>query len=63
MRLDIKKIRKNKGISQAKLAENSGVSRQTISNLENNPDAVTTTETLMKIATALGVKVSDFLCI
>ena len=40
MKLDIKRIRKEKGISQEELAEKSGVSRPTISNLENNPDAV-----------------------
>ena len=62
MKLDIKRIRKEKGISQEELAEKAGVSRQTISNLENNPDAITTTATLQKIAAALHVKVSDFLC-
>lgn len=62
MKLDIRRIRKEKGISQAELAEKSGVSRPTISNLENNPDAITTTDTLQKIAVALNVKVSDFLC-
>lgn len=61
MKLDIKRIRKEKGISQEELAEKSGVSRPTISKLENNPDAVTTTDTLQKIALALDVKVSDFL--
>lgn len=63
MKLDIRRIRKEKGISQEELAKKSGVSRPTISNLENNPDAITTTDTLQKIAVALGVKVSDFLCI
>ena len=62
MKLDIRRIRKEKGISQEELAEKSGVSRPTISNLENNPDAITTTDTLQKIAVALDVKVSDFLC-
>lgn len=61
MKLDIKRIRKEKGISQEELAEKSGVSRPTISNLENNPDVVTTTDTLQKIALALDVKVSDLL--
>ena len=50
MKLDIKRIRKEKGISQEELAEKSGVSRPTISNLEYNPDAVTTTDPLQKIA-------------
>lgn len=62
MKLDIRRIRKERGFSQEELAEKSGVSRPTISNLENNPDAITTTDTLQKIAVALGVKVSDFLC-
>ena len=62
MKLDIRRIRKEKGISQEELAEKSGVSRPTISNLENNPDAITTTDTLQQIAVALDVKVSDFLC-
>ncbi len=62
MELDIRRIRKEKGISQDELARKSGISRQTISNLENNPDAITTTDTLQKIAVALDVKVSDFLC-
>lgn len=48
MKLDIKRIRKEKGISQEELAEKSGVSRPTISNLENNPDAVTTEEYINK---------------
>lgn len=63
MKLDIRRIRKEKGISQDELAKRSGVSRPTISNLENNPDAITTTDTLQKIAVALDVKVSDFLFI
>lgn len=62
MELDIRRIRKEKGISQDELARKSGISRQTISNLENNPDAITTTDTIQKIAVALDVKVSDFLC-
>ena len=63
MNLAIPRIRKEKGISQDELAKRSGVSRPTISNLENNPDAITTTDTLQKIAVALDVKVSDFLFI
>ena len=62
MELNIKGEREAKKMSQEDLAALSGVSRATISNLENNPDAITTTETLRKLATALGVKVGDFLC-
>lgn len=61
MQLNIKRARMEKGISQGALAKKSGVSRATISYLENNPDAVTTTETLKKLACALRIKVSDFL--
>lgn len=57
----IKKAREQKGISQEKLSEKSGISRATISYLENNPNAVTTTETLKRLASALGVKPSYFL--
>ena len=50
---NLKLIRIQKGISQQELAEKSGVSRTTISNLENNDGAVTTTETMKKLAEAL----------
>ena len=60
MRFRIRQIRDNKRISQEELAKLAGVSRPTISALETNPDAITTTQTLQKIAIALGVKVSDF---
>ena len=46
-------------MSQQELAEKSGVSRATLSGLENGKIEVTTTETLIKIATALEKKVSD----
>ena len=60
MKLNIRKIRDEKRISQEELAKKSGVSRATISGLETNPKAITTTETLQKIADALGVRVSEF---
>ena len=62
MDFNIRKIRDNLHMSQEELAKKSGVSRATISGLETNPDAITTTETLRKIAEALGVNVSDFFC-
>ena len=62
VKFNIRRIRAEKRISQEELSKRSGVSRATISSLENNPDAITTTETLQKLADALGVKVSDFLC-
>lgn len=60
MKFNIRQIRNDKRMSQEELAEKSGVSRATISGLETNPDVITTTETLQKIAKALGVRVSDF---
>lgn len=46
-------------MSQEELAKKSSVSRTIISGLENGTISVTTTDTLSKIAMALGKKVSD----
>jgi len=55
----IKEFREELGISQEELSEKSGVSRAIISGLERGTIKVTTTKTLVKIAEALGKKVSD----
>jgi len=55
----IKEMRTAKKLSQAELAQRSGVSRATIAYLETHNDAKTSTGTLLKIAKALGCKVSD----
>lgn len=55
----IKEIREEKQMSQTELAEKSKVSRTIINQLENGTKIVTTTHTLVKIASALGVKVED----
>ena len=55
----IKKYRQDLKLSQEVLAEKAGVSRATICGLESGSISVTTTETLMKIASALRKKVSD----
>lgn len=55
----LKEIREKQGISQEELAEISGISRTTISELENGKKQVTTNITLEKIANALGKKVSN----
>lgn len=60
MSIQIREIRRQAKMSQAELAEKSGVSRAIISKLETNPDAVVKNITLSKIATALGVPVSSF---
>ncbi len=50
----IKEIRKKKGISQYKLAELSGISRATLSQLENGAQIDIRISTLMALARALN---------
>lgn len=61
MEYKIKHYREEQRISQTELALRSKVSRAIISGLETGTIKVTTTETLSKIANALGKKVSDIL--
>lgn len=63
MEFKIRVFREELNLSQQELAAKSGVSRATISGLENQTICVTTTDTLIKLANALGKKVSEiFLC-
>lgn len=55
----IKKYREEMKMTQVELANRSKVSRGIISGLESGTLKVTTTETLSKIANALGKKVSE----
>ena len=55
----IKEVREAKKMTQEELSEKSGVSRGTISALENGTVRATTTKTLVKIAYALGVSVDQ----
>lgn len=59
MRYRIKELREEQELSQEELAKRSGVSRATICSLENGETTVTKTTTLLKVAAALGKKVSD----
>ena len=59
MGYNIKNIRESLGITQEELAEISGVSRGTICALENGTERVTTTKTLLKIASALNTTVDQ----
>lgn len=59
MQYKIKEYREALGMSQVELSEKSKVSRTIISGLESGTITVTTTDTLLKIARALGKKVSD----
>lgn len=55
----IKEVREAKGMTQEELSRSSGISRVTISGLENGTARATTTKTLMAIANALGVSVEQ----
>jgi len=57
MAYKIKEIREKKRMSQAELAEASGVSRATIIRIENTPEVVINTKTLEKLASALDVSI------
>lgn len=59
MKMRIKELREAAGMTQENLAEKAGVSRGTIVRLEKGSAETTTTETLSKIADALGRKVSE----
>lgn len=55
----IKEMRDAKGMTQEELSEKSGVSRVTISALENGTERNTTSKTLVKIAKALDCTVDQ----
>lgn len=55
----IKEIRLELNMTQEELSIKSGVSRAIISGLESGRITVTTTDTLLKIANAMGKKVSE----
>ena len=59
MKYRIREIRERVGITQEELSAKANVSRATIWALECGENKVTTTKTLLNIATALGVQVDD----
>ncbi len=59
MQFRIRELRETQNMTQEDLASRSGVSRATICGLENGSTTITKTDTLMKIANALGTKVSE----
>jgi len=60
LKVKLKTARQHRMLSQERLSKAAGVSRTTISHLENDPEAVTTTQTLKKLAHALGINMKDF---
>lgn len=59
IRLRVKEIAQSKGISQGKLSRLSDVSLNTIRRIWSQKGYITTTDTLEKLARALGVRVAD----
>lgn len=59
MKYKIREYREELKMSQAELSKKANVSRTIISGLESGSITVTTTDTLLKIARALGKNVSD----
>lgn len=59
----LKEIREKKNLTQEELSDMSGVSRITISGIESGRMSVAKTDTLVKLADALGMSVVDvFFC-
>ena len=59
MQYKVEEIRKEKNMTQADLAQVSGISRATIIALESGQEIVVKSSTLQAIADALKCKVSD----
>lgn len=55
----LKELRTSRGLSQEELSEKSGISRTTLSKIENNEEIAVNTKTITKLADAFGVKPSD----
>ena len=62
MSYKVLEMRKKLGLTQEELCKLADISRQTLSDLENVESTNTTTQTLIKIASALNCKVSDIFC-
>jgi transcriptional regulator with XRE-family HTH domain len=55
----LKELREERGISQEKLSELSGISRTTLSKIENNEEVNVNTRTIAKLAEVFDVKPSE----
>lgn len=53
LRLELAEMRKNKNLTQAQVAEKSGLSKSTISNIENSEEKGVTLTSIMKYARAI----------
>ena len=61
IRLRVKELAQTKGISQGKLSRMSDVDENTIKRIYRNPTAIVSTETINKLAAALGVATTDII--
>ena len=59
MGFKLREVREAKGMSQEELEKTSGVSRQTISSIENEKSTNVMSGTLIALARALGVTVDE----
>ena len=59
MRFQLREEREKMGMTQEELAQKSGVSRTTISMLENGRVSCVKTATLTRLADSMGKRVSD----
>ena len=55
----LKELREQRGISQVELCEMTGLSRTTISKIENNEEVNVNTQTIVKIADVFGLQPSE----
>ena len=55
----LKELREERGMSQEKLVEMTGISRTTLSKIENNEEVNVNTRTIAKLAEAFDVKPSE----
>jgi DNA-binding Xre family transcriptional regulator len=61
IRLRVKEVAKAKGISQGKLARKADIDIKTLQKIYRQPTSIITTETLAKLAEALGVSSSELI--
>ena len=61
VRLRVKEIAKEKRISMGKLQRDADLAYNTVRRIFKDPYYITTTDTLAKLATALGVHVADLI--
>jgi len=59
----LKELRESSGMSQEELAKKSGISRTTLSKIENNEEVNVNTRTIAKLADVFNVKPSEIFLI